>query len=199
MLANLGSLGGSAVDVVSPKYLEDADELRKAATEEGNIEPVHWCPPDDTGADCAMRVWQGPGFVDALLSWVKYGYLLEDAHSTGEDNIEEELEKLRIETTRWLNSQCDVLNDQLRAKFWHYYTSNASNAEELRARALKDVAVTLETFSKSTMAKTVERSTFWEHPAKVPRARTLVPALIFMTLPSDIRLRQSWRSNPSGL
>ena len=145
--ANLATRAASSL---SAGYLEDADTLRQAAL--ANLAPAHECTgkphfapsasTDSTlprlvhASECDIRPWDGPTFVAALTSWLKYGHIVEGGADL-QRNETAALQRLSDSQGEWLKKQCTALKEALRKKLRQVPAGNNSEAAAHRAHVYR--------------------------------------------------------------
>ena len=147
--ANMATRAASSL---SAGYLADADTLRQAAL--SNLAPAHRCagePRRSSSSDgrsdstlprlihpseCDMRPWDGPAFVDALNSWLKYGHIVEGGGDL-QRNETTALQRLSEAQSEWLKKQCSGLKEALRKKMRQVPAGNNSEAAARRDRVYR--------------------------------------------------------------
>jgi len=165
VVANLGEYNSSEL---STHYLQDLDKVAHAVVDD--LRPNHYCKEDRSlpiANDCTSTPWDGARFVDALLKWLKNGFILDhdDIEVSDGANEAESLFKLGERNRDWLDKQCKATNEELRTKFYWYRESTKSN-DELRREAVNAVGQMMKGFRDAALSRLVESGVFWKYPAK---------------------------------
>eukprot|EP00316_Scyphosphaera_apsteinii_P001166 CAMPEP_0119323606 /NCGR_PEP_ID=MMETSP1333-20130426/61103_1 /TAXON_ID=418940 /ORGANISM="Scyphosphaera apsteinii, Strain RCC1455" /LENGTH=546 /DNA_ID=CAMNT_0007331091 /DNA_START=125 /DNA_END=1765 /DNA_ORIENTATION=- len=160
VVANLASYPSQQL---SSAYLQDADHLRESSYRD--LMPAHQCKRPSR-IKCKVAFWDGQEFVDALSSWLKFGFVVDasdDMEASG--NETQELHVLREDISKWLNDQCRALQREFRWKLW-VARKNVSLAVEKRELAQQEMKRRIKQFRKSSMSRTLQQAVFWRYPGK---------------------------------
>jgi len=120
-----------------------------------------------------VQPWGGEELVEALLAWLKLGYIVDSSDvETNEEDESESLFQLGERNRAWLDSQCERHNEELRKKLFWYREHNPDHAA-LRSEAVREITQVIDSFQKAALSRMVEHGVFWKYPGK---GATLVEA-----------------------
>ena len=146
--------------------LQDLEQLRLVATR--NLQPAHRCKAAGTD-ECIVEPWIGNELADALKTWLKNGFVLDDDDVENKEmDPAREAANLRRFGERnqiWLDEQCKATNQELREKFYLLREQTNTNWE-MRQEALKELERMMKGFQKAALSRMIESGVFWTHPGK---------------------------------